>query len=816
MPFFYGIKSIDFTSKNTGIVTHHLIAEKWDMKEGRLSSVNVPTLGNTSSLDVGSDFSSVMYFNTVTSEINYYKDGKIIYSKPQPEWMIPYSNGENVKQGPVSIRLFNEDKLATIALLNGDVKVWDVLKGEVIKSIQGFDQVNNIEVSSNGNLLLIGGMFDNNTKEMVKVFDIPTLSKVKEMNSNYISNFMGKSEWGFSHSLFLSNNDSLLFSTNYGIYVFDWKNEKLLKKIETKNYYSIHAFAVSSDDERVLLINSDGVAKLWNLSSGRELYSFQTDNIPENTREISFSPNGKLAIFNGHGSLVVWDLEKNKKLATMIKFMNEREVKDVKDIKTEWIVITPEGYFSGSDNAAQYLSITKTTEKGMTPFDIRQLYDHFFRPDLVKLKLAGEDISQYTDGVTYENALKNPPPEVHFKLINNEKVIQEGFEYKPVSVSKDKLTLSFDVQEKDQGGVGLIRIYQEGKLVETRGGGEINKKSANMDTVMAQEKLDAAQKEKQEVALAANVQTSKGGGIKENMLSPAPVKTVQNKPGIYNIELALKSGTNEISIEAFNKTNTVSSFRENIVVNADIPETKPKLYAIVAGVNEFESPNVENLQYSQNDAEAIKQAAESKMKTVFDEVEVIPLLGKDVTKEKIIKAANTISKKAKLGDTVLFYISTHGRAAMGELYLVPYNNKDIDNWINFGEIFASVQSIKALNQVFVIDACESGQANDIVSSVYDSRASVLARSAGVHMFLATTKGTKAFEHSDPTIKNGVFTHRILQALDDKTVDLNDDNYISVLELSEKLKASNDEDYQRPIIRSVGNDVFIEKIRTGWF
>ena len=49
------------------------------------------------------------------------------------------------------------------------------------------------------------------------------------------------------------------------------------------------------------------------------------------------------------------------------------------------------------------------------------------------------------------------------------------------------------------------------------------------------------------------------------------------------------------------------------------------------------------------------------------------------------------------------------------------------------------QSIKALNQIFVIDACESGKANDIVSSVYASRASVLAKRLGVHVLLATTK-----------------------------------------------------------------------------
>jgi len=202
------------------------------------------------------------------------------------------------------------------------------------------------------------------------------------------------------------------------------------------------------------------------------------------------------------------------------------------------------------------------------------------------------------------------------------------------------------------------------------------------------------------------------------------------------------------------------------------------------------------------------------MGTVFDKVEVTYLIGKDVTQKNILQAVKKIYKKAKLEDTVLFYISTHGRAYKGKLFLVPYNNRLVKDWIDFKKTFRAVQSIKALNQVFVIDACESGQANDIVSSVYDSRASVLAKSSGVHLLLATTKGTYAFESVDKNIKNGVFTYKILQALKDKSVDKNHDNIVTILELSKKLKESKyNTDYQYPVIRNVGNDIQLEKIQT---
>ena len=80
------------------------------------------------------------------------------------------------------------------------------------------------------------------------------------------------------------------------------------------------------------------------------------------------------------------------------------------------------------------------------------------------------------------------------------------------------------------------------------------------------------------------------------------------------------------------------------------------------------------------------------------------------------------------------------------------------------------------------------------------------------MLLATTKETSAFEHPDPTIKNGVFTHRILQAMKDNTTDANKDRLISIKEPSKKLKEpTNNADYQYPVIRNVGSDIQIEKI-----
>ena len=151
------------------------------------------------------------------------------------------------------------------------------------------------------------------------------------------------------------------------------------------------------------------------------------------------------------------------------------------------------------------------------------------------------------------------------------------------------------------------------------------------------------------------------------------------------------------------------------------------------GIDDFESkPKKYHLNYAEKDALSIQKEIETKIGKNFDEVEVKAFIGKDVTKANILKSAKEIAQKAKLEDSIIFYISTHGRAVKGNLYFAPYSNEQGSDWIDFQQTFKAIQSIKALNQIFIVDACESGKANDIVSAVYDSRASVLARSAGVN------------------------------------------------------------------------------------
>ncbi len=140
--------------------------------------------------------------------------------------------------------------------------------------------------------------------------------------------------------------------------------------------------------------------------------------------------------------------------------------------------------------------------------------------------------------------------------------------------------------------------------------------------------------------------------------------------------------------------------------------------------------------------------------------------------------------------------------------MLPSNNAQLTNLIEFNEIFKKSSGLKSLNQIFIIDACQSGSANDIASSVYDSRASVLARSSGIHLLSSSTSGTNAFENDE--YKHSNFTYHILNSIKNKETDKNKDGFISVIELSDKLRNLDSNEKQFPVIQNIGNDINLNK------
>lgn len=620
-------------------------------------------------------------------------------------------------------------------------------------------------------------------------------------------------ESGFIHSDYVFFKDMIITSGINEISIYNKKGYKVA------NLYGQDGqiFDLQINNNRLISSSTNNTVSIWDLSKIKDSVLFKDYNKTYNKKEFTpyLTESNKLAYKSKrlerlHLSLI--NYRKPSLAHSMLEIPSYNPLVSI--IITDdnnYLVWTPEGYFSSSEEVYKNLGfhLNQSYKKEAQWISLDKLYGHLYRPDLVKYSLAGGDISSYINKFSYKKAIENLPPSVSFKSIGNRNKIK-----KINNISLRKVKIKFNIKA-NKGGVGVIRVYQEGKLVKTIGRGKINRISANVlenfNTNKLDKELAIAQKEYLN-SIESIFSKSINGTVNENeLISNVKINNTVNKEGYYSINLGLKAGNNNIAIEAFNKTNTIASIREKIIINAKIPKRESTIYAIIAGVNKFEnSTQYKNLNYSENDANSIKEILE---KNVNGKVVIKYLIGKDLTKDNINKAIKEIKAKAKLEDKIIFYISTHGKASRGDLYLSPQNNKKVKNWIKFEEMFEKIQSINALDQIFIIDACESGKAKDIVASIYDSKASVLAKQSGVHVLLATTKGTFAFEHPNPKIKHGVFTNNILNALNDKTTDKNKDNKISIIELSKVLKGTKySVKHQYPVIRNVGQDTKIRDFK----
>lgn len=108
----------------------------------------------------------------------------------------------------------------------------------------------------------------------------------------------------------------------------------------------------------------------------------------------------------------------------------------------EWIIITPDGYYNASANGDKYLNV----RVGNNIYGIESYRETFFRPDLVKLALAGGSLQGYRTLADVKQ-----PPRVS--------IVQTA-----VSSVNDAFKLTLKLEEQG-GGVGDVRLFLNGSAV---------------------------------------------------------------------------------------------------------------------------------------------------------------------------------------------------------------------------------------------------------------------------------------------------------------------------------------------------------------
>lgn len=367
----------------------------------------------------------------------------------------------------------------------------------------------------------------------------------------------------------------------------------------------------------------------------------------------------------------------------------------------EWIVITPEGYFNASPDGAKLLNV----RVGNDVYSIDNFYERFFNPTLVASVLQGSKIE--AGGADLRKGIL-PPPEV--------RIVSPG-----PGGERSVDTVTILVSAKDAGGgVGEIRLYQNGKAV----GGDVR----GMKVVPKGNELFRA------------------------------------------FTVTLVDGANTFRATAFSRDSSESNPYE-LTVTLAAPRKEVSMYVLAVGINTYKNPAL-NLNYAVPDAKGIAGFFRKEGRRLFKNVNISEIYDDQATKASVLSGFGRL-QNTNPQDAVVIYLAGHGENISDRWYFIPHEltfpEREVDvmaKGISSEELKESIKKIRAQKILVLIDACKSGAVLVAFRGFEDRKAlSQLSRAAGVHVVAASAGNQFAAEVKE--LGHGVFTHTLLQGLGGK-------------------------------------------------
>jgi len=454
-------------------------------------------------------------------------------------------------------------------------------------------------------------------------------------------------------------------------------------------------------------------------------------------------------------SLKIWDLEKQDLLATIIPFGN----------KTSRAIITPENYYLIDKKAFEGLNF----KVGTKVFSAEQFDLKFNRPDKVLEKLGGfpaELISAYHKA--YQKRLG--------KLGFTESSLDSAFHAPSLSASLPDGTLS----SKQPTVTISINAY---------------------DSLYHLDRL--------------NIWVN---GVPQFGMQGKDLKNKNTQRFTDNITIELSDGKNTIELSVLN-IRGVESYKEKIQVTYQ-PQTKikPDLYLVCIGVSEYMNKNF-NLNYAAKDSRDLVNYFKNAKQDYFNSIIVHSLNNETATTENI-KALKEKLKNTRINDHVYVFFSGHGVLNKELDYFLATHDLNFSNPSQNGLLYEDFENIMdgipARQKLVMVDACHSGEIDKEEVQVLESAnhrefqeikmtrsgdQTITAKTIGLsnsfelmkQQFVDLRKSTGAtvisaaggvefaYEGVDG-LRNGVFTHSVIQGLKEKKADLNGDGIVYLSEL----------------------------------
>jgi WD40 repeat protein len=468
--------------------------------------------------------------------------------------------------------------------------------------------------------------------------------------------------------------------------------------------YSHRSYGFSPDGKTVISGGSNGYLAAYDVQGrARGSYTGHEGDV----WAVAPSPDGRLLLSGAHDqTLRLWNLATRELIVTLFHGTDG-----------EWVMWTPQGYYTGSPGADKIVGwqINKGPEHAADYVGAEQLRQHLNRPDIVERAIilaSAEQAVREAPGTSFKLAdlLARPVPRFRIVSPTNRSTHRGG---------RTTATLAIEAATDP---IRVIRVQVNGRQVQD-----------------------------------LTPSTGSGGfGAGEQFL-----------------DLPLAKGRNEVRVTLI---NAIGEKAETLTLTHDGEgdlDKRGTLHIVSIGVNEYKGlgnacgPRGCDLTYSVADARRLAEAIEKRLAPSHSRiVKRVLVNGSDAkdapTASNIIDAVELL-RQAEETDTVVLFIAGHGKNEGPDYRFLPTNAEWTGGALRGSTVVpwqilqSAVEAAKGRRLLFV-DTCHSGNA-------YNQRLGNAAYHANIIAYTAARFDQEALE--DASLGHGLFTYAVVEGLDGK-------------------------------------------------